>query len=312
MNNNKNLLLAFALAAAVFFAWQYFIATPAMKAEQARQAHLTKQEKAKPAATTQAMPGIGGSATGHMTRDQALKVGGARIAIDMPMVDGSILLKGARFDDLRLKKYHDTVDPKSAEIVLLAPKNTEYPYYAEFGWVGGPNMPDDNSQWRQTGDGALSPGHPVTLTWDNGNGLVFPRVIAIDDKYMFTIADSVATQGGQAVTLYPYGTVERQRAPKNEGSFSLHTGFVGVANGSEQDAKYTDFKDPGTPAKTFSSTGGWVGITDKYWMAAAVPPQGEAFSGSYLGTKTQAGVDAYQASYRLNQRSIAPGASASA
>jgi YidC/Oxa1 family membrane protein insertase len=128
---------------------------------------------------------------------------------------------------------------------------------------------------------------------------------------MFTVADKVANQGNQAVTLYPYGSVERQKAPANEGSFSLHTGFIGVANGSEIDAKYTDFKDPGTPAKTFSSTGGWVGITDKYWMAAAIPPQGEAFNGSYLGSKTAAGVDAFQSSYRLDQRAIAPGASAS-
>jgi YidC/Oxa1 family membrane protein insertase len=313
MNNNKNVLLAIMLAAATLFVWQYFVATPAMKAEQARQAALSHQAKpqAKNAPAPSAAPELPGIAAGNrqLSRDAALKAEGARVVIDTPMVDGSILLKGARFDDLRLKKYHDTVDPKSAEIVLLAPKNTEYPYYAEFGWVGASNMPDDNSQWHQTNAGTLSPGHPVTLTWDNGQGLVFTRIIAIDDKYMFTVSDSVANQGGQAVTLYPYGTVERQKAPKSEGSFSLHTGFVGVANGSEQDAKYTDFKDPGTPAKTFSSTGGWVGITDKYWMAAAVPPQGEAFNGSYLGTKTPAGVDAYQASYRLNQRSIAPGAS---
>ncbi|HEY8255970.1 MAG TPA: membrane protein insertase YidC [Rhizomicrobium sp.] len=315
MNNNKNVLLAIMLAAATLFVWQYFVATPAMKAEQARQAALSHQAKpqAKNAPAPNTAPELPGIAAGNrqLSRDEALKADGARVAIDTPMVDGSILLKGARFDDLRLKKYRDTVDPKSPEIVLLAPKNTEYPYYAEFGWVGAANMPDDNSQWRQTGGGTLSPGHPVTLTWDNGQGLAFTRVIAIDDKYMFTVADSVANRGGQAVALYPYGTVERQRAPKNEGSFSLHTGFVGVANGSEQDAKYTDFKDPGTPAKTFSSTGGWVGITDKYWMAAAVPPSSEAFNGSYLGTKTQAGVDAYQASYRLNQRSIAPGASTS-
>jgi YidC/Oxa1 family membrane protein insertase len=315
MNNNKNVLLAIMLAAATLFVWQYFVATPAMKAEQARQAALSHQAKpqAKNAPTPSAVPELPGIAAGNrqLSREDALKADGARVAIDTPMVDGSILLKGARFDDLRLKKYRDTVDPKSAEIVLLAPKNTEYPYYAEFGWVGAANMPDDNSPWRQTGGGTLSPGHPVTLTWDNGQGLTFTRVIAIDDKYMFTVADSVANRGGQAVSLYPYGTVERQRAPKNEGSFSLHTGFVGVANGSEQDAKYTDFKDPGTPAKTFNSTGGWVGITDKYWMAAAVPPSNEAFNGSYLGTKTQAGVDAYQASYRLNQRNVAPGATAS-
>src|SRR6185312_5591310 len=94
-------------------------------------------------------------------------------------------------------------------------------------------------------------------------------------------------------------------------SWSFHEGFVGVANGSEKDAVYSDFKDPGTPPKTFDSTGGWVGITDKYWMAAIIPPQAESFNGGYLGAKTPAGVEAYQASYRLNQRSIAPGASAS-
>jgi YidC/Oxa1 family membrane protein insertase len=317
MNNNKNVLLAIMLAAVTLFVWQYFVATPAMKAEQARQAALTHQQKpnakdktASAPNAAPALPGIGQSGQ-QMTREQALKTDGARVAIDTPMVDGSILLKGARFDDLRLKKYHDTVDPKSPEIVLLAPKNTEYPYYAQFGWVGAANMPNDNSEWRQTGGSTLSPGHPITLTWDNGHGLLFTRTIAIDDQYMFTVADKVANQGNQAVTLYPYGSVERQKAPANEGSFSLHTGFIGVANGSEIDAKYTDFKDPGTPAKTFSSTGGWVGITDKYWMAAAIPPQGEAFNGSYLGSKTAAGVDAFQSSYRLDQRAIAPGASAS-
>ncbi len=312
MNNNKNVLLAIMLAAATLFVWQYFVATPAMKQEQARQAALSKQ--AKPGEAAKAAPGAGpelpgiGAAEKKMTRDDALKADGPRVAIDTPMVDGSILLKGARFDDLRLKKYRDTVDPKSPEIVLLAPKSTEYPYYAQFGWVGASGMPDDKSEWRQTGGGTLSPGHPVTLTWDNGQGLSFTRTIAVDDRYMFTVTDSVANQGGAVVSLYPYGAVERQKIQHDEGSFSLHTGFIGVANGSEIDAKYTDFKEPVTPAKTFSSTGGWVGITDKYWMAAAIPPQGESFNGSYLGAKTQAGVDAFQSSYRLNQRNIAPGA----
>jgi len=308
MNNNKNVILAIALAAMVFAIWQYFVATPAMKAEQARQAALTHQQKAKPAGAP-SLPGIA-AASSHMSRNAALKIGGARIVIDTPMVDGSILLKGARLDDLRLKKYHDTVDPKSPEIVLLAPKGTAYPYSAAFGWVGASNMPDDNSDWRQTNGGTLSPGHPVTLSWDNGHGLVFTRVIAIDDKYMFTIADSVANKGAAATLLFPYGTVERQNIEKDEASLYLHVGFVGVANGSEQDAKYSDFKEPGTPPKTFSSTGGWVGITDKYWMAAIVPPQGESFNGAYLGAKTPAGADAYQANYRLEGRKLTAGGTA--
>jgi YidC/Oxa1 family membrane protein insertase len=313
MNGNKNVLFAIALSAAVLFVWQYFIATPAMKAEQARQANLTQVHKPAPNAASAAapnLPGIAGSA-GHMTRDAALKAGGARVVIDTPMVDGSIQLKGARLDDLRLKKYRETVDPKSPEIVLLAPKGTDYPYYADFGWVGGQGLPDVNSVWTQTGGGTLAPGKPVTLTYDNGHGLVFTRVIAIDDKYMFTVSDSVANKGAAAVTLYPYGVVERQNLPKTTSFFILHEGFVGVANGSEIDAKYSDFKDAGTPAKTFSSSGGWVGITDKYWMAAVVPPQGENYNGSYLGSKTASGAEAYQANYRLGARTIAAGASAS-
>jgi YidC/Oxa1 family membrane protein insertase len=208
MNNNKNVLLAIALAAAVLFVWQYFVATPAMKAEQARQAALSHQEKPKSGASTPALPGIASTAP-QMSRETALKAGGTRIVIDTPMVDGSILLKGARLDDLRLKKYRDTVDPKSPEIVLLAPKGTDYPYYATFGWVGGAAMPDDTSEWRQTNGNTLSPGHPVTLTWDNGHGLVFTRVIAIDDKYMFTVTDSVANKGGapdHALSLWHGGT----------------------------------------------------------------------------------------------------------
>ena len=319
MNNNKNMILAFTLAALVLAAWQYFIATPQMKAEQARQAALTHQEKkpqaGAPGSATIAVPGMGGAAV-HMTRAAALKAGGARVAIDTPMLDGSILLKGARLDDLRLKKYHDTVDPKSPEIVLLAPKGTDYPYYAQFGWVGGPaagdqNLPNDQSLWKQQGAGTLSPGHPVTLSWDNGHGLVFTRVISIDDQYMFSVADSVANQTGKAVTLYPFASVARQGVPPEQATFVLHLGFIGVANGSEIDGKYDDFKEEGTPPKTFSSTGGWVGITDKYWLAAVIPPQGETYNGEYLASNVGPG-KAYQSDYRLTGRTIAPGASATA
>jgi YidC/Oxa1 family membrane protein insertase len=321
MNNNKNVILAIGLAAAVLLMWQYFVAAPAMRVEQARQAQLARQQRlasqtapqSNPQANSQNAPTLPGisAGTAHMSREAALKAGGARVAIDAPMVDGSILLKGARFDDLRLRNYRQTIDPKSPEIVLLAPRSTDFPYSASFGWVGAAGMPDDNSQWTQVNGATLSPGHPVTLSWDNGHGLVFTRIISIDSQYMFTVIDSVANKSGEAVALYPYGTVERQGIEKDESSLYLHVGFVGVANGREVDANYKDFKDPGTPPTTFSSTGGWTAITDKFWMAAAVPPQNEPFNGAFLGTKTATGVDAYQANYRLNARSLAPGQSAS-
>ncbi len=231
-NQKNNMILAFALAALVLFAWQYFVATPAMKAEQARQANLTRQHKipAGPQGAMIAAPGVPGMAAAgsHLAREAALKAGGLRVAIDTPMVDGSIQLRGAKFDDLRLKKYRETTDPKSPEIVLLAPKSTDYPYYATFGWIGS-NVPGDQSVWKQTGGTTLAPGRPVTLTWDNGHGLIFSRIIAVDDKYMFTIADQVTNHGGAPVSLYPYAYVARQGIPKETASFALHLGFVGVA-----------------------------------------------------------------------------------
>jgi YidC/Oxa1 family membrane protein insertase len=312
--NNKNFLIALALSLLVFAVWQYFVATPQMEAERARQAALSKQTTAqgasKPAPAAPGMQGPAAPATA-MTRNAALKAGGARVAIDAPMVDGSIRLTGGLIDDLRLKNYHETINPKSDEIVLLAPKSTAYPYHAEFGWVAqGVRTPDDQSVWTQVSGTTLSPGKPVTLSWDNGQGQVFTRVIAIDDKYMFTVADSVRNNSGREVTLYPYGAVERENAPLHEGNFILHTGFVGVANGSQQDAAYSDFKEAGTPPVTFSSTGGWAGITDKYWMAAVIPPQNENFDGQYLGSHTAGGTPAYQANYRLGARRLAPNANA--
>ena len=309
MNNNKNLILAFALSAAVLFGWQYFVAMPQMKAEQARQAVLTHQEQVKTVAPG-ANLGLPSGGANHLSREAALAAEGARVPIDTPMLDGSIALKGARLDDLRLKAYHDTPDPKSPEIVLLAPKSTDFPYYAEFGWVGKSGVPGDQTVWTRTGGDTLSPGHPVTLSWDNGQGLTFSRVISVDDKYMFSVADSVTNKTGQAAALFPFAYVAREGVPKVTTTYILHLGFVGVASGSEVDAKYDDFKDPATPPKTFSSTGGWLGITDKYWMAAVIPPQNEVYNGAYLGTDLNPSTKAYQANYRLSARTIAPGGTA--
>ena len=311
-SNNRNLILAVILSAAILFGWQYFIAAPAMKAEQARNALQTK-EQTHAAPTPNAVPGAVPTVSGgqaHLTRDMALKASGPRIKIVTPSVDGTLELKGARFDDLRLKNYHDTADVKSPEIVLLAPKGTEYPYFVDFGWSNAPGvsqaLPNDDTVWSVKSGDVLSPGKPVTLQWDNGHGLVFTRRIEVDDQFMFTVTDSILNKGAAAATLYPYALVVRDGVPKTQNYWVLHEGFVGVAGGTLTDAKYDDFKDEGTPPKTFSSTGGWVGITDKYWMAAVAPPQNENFDGSY-GGHSFAGGKTYQADYRLGARTAAAG-----
>ncbi|HWA91189.1 MAG TPA: membrane protein insertase YidC [Rhizomicrobium sp.] len=308
-NDNRNLILAVALSLVVMLGWQYFVAGPQMKQQQAREA-ATHHQKSE---TPQAPPGAPQQAAGpaHLSRGQALERQGARIKIDTPSVDGSLLLKGARFDDLRLKNYRETVDPKSPEIVLLSPRGSAFPYYADFGFVSQAKvpMPTADTVWTQEGTGALTPNHPVTLSWDNGHGLVFTRTITVDDKFLFTVEDKVANKSGAKAVLYPYATVARDGVPTSQHFWVLHEGFVGVGDGSLKDPSYDDFKDEGTPAKTFDSTGGWLGITDKYWMAAAIPPQNDRFSASYSATPYQ-GTKHYQADYRLSPLTVGAGQTA--
>lgn len=317
-DDTRNLILAFVLSGAVLFGWEYFVAKPQAEKERAAQSQLMhrQQEAKKPdAASLQTVP----AGAGVLSLADAVKKSGPRVPIDTPSVDGSLSLKGARFDDLRLKNYKETTDPKSPEIALFSPEGTRYPYYAVFGFVApsgsGIKVPDDNTVWKAASSATLSSSTPVTLTWDNGHGLVFSRTISVDKAYMFQVRDAVTNNSGSHVTLYPYAYVVRDGVPKATQFMALHEGFVGVADGTLKDAEYEPpstfgeiFGYRGAP-QSYQSTGGWLGITDKYWLAAVIPPQNVQFDGAYQATPLGA-TKAYQAYYRLSAEDIAPGASA--
>jgi len=312
MNNNRNLVLAVLLSVMVLFGWQYFVAAPQLRAEQARQALLAKeQKKPQQAASVTAPPETAGNAPAQLSRAEALKRGGTRIAIRTPTVDGSLLLTGARFDDLKLRNYHDTIDSKSPEFDLLAPSGSAYPYFAEFGWTSANRqlaLPNDRTPWKLESGSTLAPGKPVTLSWDNGQGLIFTRTIAVDNQYMFTVNDSVANKTGTKTVLFPYALVVRDGVPKHQTYWVLHEGFVGVADASAKYVTYKHFDDEGTKPESFASTGGWLGITDKYWLAAVIPPQGDKYSGTFRAM-SYGGTKSYQADYNLPARTIEPGQS---
>src|SRR5205814_3124746 len=150
---------------------------------------------AAPTAATPGAPGTtapaitGAAAPGAETREQAIAEQ-PRVRINTPRLHGSVALTGGRIDDLTLATYHETVDPKSPEVVLLWPKGTKDPYFADFGWVAGTSgtkVPGPDTPWTASSGGPLTPTQPFTLTWDNGAGLVFTRSIAIDENYMFTV-----------------------------------------------------------------------------------------------------------------------------
>ena len=324
MQDQKNTIIAIVLSAIVLIAWQYFFATPqANKQRQIAEQQRLEQSQQPPAApaggpTAQPSniplaPGQAGTAGAPLPREKVIAET-QRIAIDTPSVKGSIALKGARLDDLSLVKYRETVDPNSPAIVLLAPSGTAEPFYAEFGWVAGPGasfkVPNAETEWRQEGSGALQIGHPITLVWDNGEGLEFRRTISVDDKYLFTLKDSVRNTGANPVTIYPYGLISRHGTPKTLGYYILHEGFIGVMGDQGlQELSYKAVEDK--KLISFNVTNAWLGITDKYWAATLLPNTDARldahFSAGQLGsTKT------YQTDYLLDGRTIQPGGTASA
>src|SRR5262249_53326760 len=162
---------------------------------------------------------------------------------------------------------------KSPEIELLSPSAAEHPYFVEFGWTAAAGssapVPGPDTQWQLSEGSTLSPGHDVTLTYDNGQGLIFTRHVSVDDRYMFTITDSVENKSSAPAVLYPYGLVSRHNVPNTTRYWVVHEGFVGVGDNTLKDASYKDL-DKNNDTQHFDSTGGWVGITDKYWMAAVI------------------------------------------
>ncbi len=329
--DNKNLLLAIAMSVVVLIGWNFFYGVPQMQKQRQQtqnelQAVPAPQQGSgtAPAPAPSAVPGQAQPAgvvpapgsTVVETREAAL-ARTPRVVIDTPKIGGSLSLRGGRIDDVSLKAYRETVSPTSPNIILFSPAGAPQPYFADFGWVTGNGtavaVPTPATDW--TADNArLTVEKPVTLTWNNGQGLVFKRVVAVDDNAMFTVKDSVRNTTGEPVTLFPYALVSRQGKPPTLGYYILHEGPVGVLGDlGLQEPSYDGLdKEPQLPGnvrgKVYKGvTGGFLGITDKYWASAVIPDQASPYEGRF--TVTQTPVKTYQADMLGDARTVQPNGS---
>ena len=192
-----------------------------------------------------------------------------RVAIKNSKLSGSLRVKGARFDNLNLLKYKQTLEENSPEVELLQPSGTNTPYYAEFGWLSNTSLklPDNNTLWQVTGT-ELTPQTPILLTWNNGNGLTFRRKITMDSDYMFTIEQTVENNSGHEITLYPYGLINKVYHPDDNSSKVVHEGMLGVLDSSLKEILPSKL-DKGEK-KEFSTLGGWAGFGERYWFSAFI------------------------------------------
>jgi YidC/Oxa1 family membrane protein insertase len=307
---NKNVLLAIALSAAIIILWTIFVQGPHMAQQQAQLEAQQVAQQAQQPAPQPGQPAPQDAGRQVVSRETALTEG-PRVAIDSPRLKGSINLKGARLDDLVLKGYRETIRPTSPNIVLLSPLSTDNAYYADVGWFSDANsaaMPDKDTVWQASG-GTLSPENPVTLTWDNGQGLAFARRFEVDADYMFTVTDTVTNTSGAPVEIAPYGRVVRYGTPKDASQlWVLHEGPIGVFSGSLTEESYSSVKDSGeeNTKLTYNSTGGWMGITDKYWLVTQIPPQDESLTSTMF---YDAGNDFYQVDFASAKRPVPAGGS---
>ncbi|NGO64739.1 membrane protein insertase YidC [Rhizobium daejeonense] len=323
MQNNRNYIIAIALSVLIVFGWQFFIMNPRIEAQRkAEQARIEEQAKTAPAADQNAaastpgavngtLPGTTATAASGVDRDAALAKS-ARVVIDTPALSGSINLAGARFDDLKLKEYRETVDPTSPIITLFNPADTKDGYFAELGYIAGEGAgaaPGPATVWTLAEGDKLTQSTPVTLSFTNEAGLTFLRKISVDEHYMFTVEDTISNAGTATASVAPYGRITRYNKPSTPSVYVLHEGFLGVIgadNGLTED-KYSSIEKEAV--SNAAATGGWLGITDKYWATALVPQQTLSYDSRF--SHFTDGQPRFQADYKNSAVSVAPGQNAS-
>ncbi|WP_372571696.1 membrane protein insertase YidC [Ruegeria jejuensis] len=319
-DQNKNLILATALSFLVILVWLVVFPPPEQTAP-TEETTLSAPESDVAAAPTAADTGaINTEVVAEPESPEA-----PRIDIDTPRLSGSVSLKGGRIDELSLKDYRVSLQPDADVVELLSPSGSESAYYALYGWAPGAGLAADQvpgaaTDWQLAEGEVLSPDSPITLSWDNGNGLTFKRTIAIDDNYMFTVTQSVENTTGAEVKLAPYGVLARHGTgedadlPGLKNFFILHEGAIGMADGSLAEIDYSDMRDfPVEPneraqAEVFQvQQDGWIGFTDHYWMTTLIPEPGSAFKAA---AKYDDRRKIYQTETVLPTLTVAPGETA--
>ncbi|MBO9192869.1 membrane protein insertase YidC [Rhizobium sp. 16-449-1b] len=318
MQNNRNYFIAIALSVLIVLGWQFLYMNPRIeaqrKAELAQKAQQTTQQTQTPAANGAAggAQTNGAAPTGQAPATTSLADALAknpRVIIDTAALSGSINLAGGRLDDLKLKGYHETVDDSSPIITLFSPSETKDGYFAELGYIGDAatgNVPGPSTLWTAPEGAKLTEKTPVTLTYTNDKGITFARTISVDERYMFTITDKITNAGQAPAALSSYGRVTRYNKPAVASTYVLHEGFIGVIGEDGLiESKYASVeKEAVTPA---TATGGWLGITDKYWAATIIPPQATPYDARF--SHFTDGQPRFQADYKQNAVTVAPGQS---
>ena len=291
--DNKNVFIAIALSMSVLLFWAAFFESPKpvnQNIENNGKQKLTNENTISPSINETLK-------IDKISREDSLK-NSERIKIENNNIVGTMSLKGGLIDDISFKKHKQNLE-NNLNVEFLNPAQTENGFYVETGWTSIGNkikVPSRNSLWKVSGNKILGANKPVTIAWNNGNGIIFKKIIELDDKYLFKITQQVQNNSSQPVELYSYGQITRNKIPDDIQNFYIsHEGFIGVFDEELKEDDYEDIKDKKIVRE---ASEGWLGITDKYWVTAIVPKNGENFKSTFLYK------NAYKANYILNSPTI--------
>ena len=321
MKNNKdqmnpddfrNLMIFCAVSLVLYLGYEHFILGPQKEAlEKVKQAQLAQQKVA-----IERPVDIEKASIEPLERREVIQQS-QRISIDNGEIFGSINTQGGRIDDIGLHDYYETLE-KDTNVTILSPKGSEHPRYVEHGWVSRDpelQLPTSDTIWDIQGNSILKPERDVVLRWDNGSGLVFTKRFSIDEKNLITVEQSVVNQSSKFVQLLPYGLIAQRGLPETlQATWILHEGPIGFVGDELHEVSYKKLRKEAQD--NFRANKGWTGITDKYWLTALIPTQGQTVHYNFrrtgeLPAKKQPDKGLYQADYTGPAIDLAPGAQGS-
>ena len=277
--DSKNVLLAVILSTAVIVIWSVMFPPPEIENTTSEDTTIVEKNESKPKAPKIKIK----EPDKKITRQDAIKQSD-RINISNGKIFGTISLNGALIDDVTLKNYKETLNEDSKQVVILNPKKSENGYFLETGWATSENVkvPNHNSKWRVIGNNTLAPKQPVTIQWNNNEGLIFKKKLTIDDKYLIIVEDSVQNLSQKNINLFHYSQITRNKKPDVQNFYILHEGLIGVVGDELKELSYEDIIEK---KETYKNNSGWFGITDKYWLSAIIPQKGKNFNAEFTYDK---------------------------
>lgn len=305
MNEQKNFILAMVLSALVLIGYWFFVQGPAI--EQAKQNAQEEMERAK-AEQTLVDPEVAQTVEpAKLLPREDLVAQGERIKIDSPGMRGSFLTTGARFDDVTLKNYDKTLDPADGQVSVLSPEGSEKAAYITDNWVrAGLATNGFDTPWAVISGSTLTPTSPVILGYAS-DGFEIRRTMSVDDRYLVKIEDVVTNTSSSELALQRKGVTRQHSLPDDlTNFFIIQEGPISVIDNKYNDMKYKGLRKKGSWSETGQS--GWVGLSDKYWLLAAIAPQDKVITAERK-FRTINDQDVYETSYTLAATTLTPGAS---